>query len=190
VAISAVLISSAGTAAAATSSDPGAGPAPPKAQPNSIPPDDGTAYPPEISGYSEGDAYASPESVGTGYDGSYARCKTVHAFRQWKTVWGSLLWRYFQQIRFCYNGAIVTNFWRDRWAETYPVAGFSAWSFDGHIGTNCTYEHCYPGRWGHWYEYAWTQGKFHACVIWICNYKYPSVSITVYGNGTWTASTS
>jgi hypothetical protein len=183
------LLAGAGTAAAATTSDPGTGPAA-KVQPNSIPPDDGPAYPVEISGYSEGDAYASPEDAGYSWDGSYARCKTVHAYRNWRNVWGALLWRYFEQIRFCWNGVVVTNFYRDRWAEVYSVAGVTAWSFDGHTGTNCVYEHCYPGRWGHWYEQAWTQGKFHACVIWICNYKYPVVSITVYGNGTWAASTS
>lgn len=140
---------------------------------------------PDNEGYTDGEASGSQtwESAGS-------RCKTVWARRTFKNWVGIWLWRYTQQISFCWNGSIVTNFYRERWPEVHNVLGFSPWSFDGHIGTNCQYEHCYPGRWGHWSETAWTQGKLSACVGPVCNYHYPLVTITVYGNGNWSWNTS
>jgi hypothetical protein len=132
-------------------------------------------------GYEEADS-------GSGYvtfNASYGLCRTVWARRTRKNLAGYVVWRYNEQINFCYNGSAVTLFSRARWPSE---VGWS-WGFDGHIGSNCTYEDCH-GRIGSYAEDAWTQGGFHACVIWICTHKYPVVYMTVYGNGAWGASTS
>ena len=140
---------------------------------------------PDGEGYTDGEAGAGPT-----WDTYGARCKTVWARRNFKNWFGVWLWRYTQQVTFCWNGAVVTYFYRDRWGEVHNILGFSPWNYQGHIATNCQYEHCYPGRWGDWAEGAWTQGKFSACAGSVCSYHYPFVNIVVYGNGGWNWSTS
>lgn len=140
-----------------------------------------------------GDGYSDQDvAVGAAYtDFSLGgSCRVVWARRNFKNLVGVWLYRYYQQIRFCWNGRTITYFYRDRFVDVNGLAGFNPWSFDGHVSTNCQYEHCYPGRWGHWSENAFTQGKFHACFTWLCNYRYPAVSITVYGDGSSDSATS
>jgi hypothetical protein len=123
-------------------------------------------------------------------DAAAGRCRTRWALRYSNNLVGLRQWEYYEQVRWCWNGSIVTQFWRDRWVGTTAWG----WGFDGHVSSNCIYEHCYPGRTGHWSEYANTEGHFHVCLGMIginyCRHRYPWVTITVYGNGSSSASTS
>ena len=158
-------------------------------EPSTIPIDGGCYDVYVDCGYTTGET-GGPYAEGVGMYGyspdAYAgRCRTVWAARVRRNAFGLVVWKYFQQVRWCWNGLAVTYFRRDRW----PAETNFGWAFDGHIGSNCVYEHC-SGRTGHWSANAWTQGQFRACVKWFCLYKYPIVSITVYANGTWGSSTS
>jgi len=132
-------------------------------------------------GTGSGTAWAVQESpfmyayTGDAYAG---RCKTVWARAERKNLFGLTVFRYYEQVRWCWNGSAVTYFRRDRWGADTNYG----WRFDGHIAGNCQIESC-PGKTGHYAETAWTQGKFHACVVWACMERLPIVSITVYANG-------
>jgi len=95
---------------------------------------------------------------------------------RFKTWWGHVGWRYWQQVEFCYNGDTVTRLYRNRWPET----NCCFWNFGGHTATNCDGEHC-TLHYGHWNELIWTQGQFQ--------YSQgireidPVVAIRVYGDG-------
>jgi hypothetical protein len=118
------------------------------------------------------------------------RCRTRWAARKQHNVAGGLQWSYYEQVRWCWNGSIVTHFRRDRW-----VGGTGYfWAWDGHVYSNCVVETC-PGMVGNWSELAATQGHFHVCLgailgIAFCRHKYPWITITVNANGTSSAYTS
>lgn len=108
--------------------------------------------------------------------------------RQYQVDWcnalGQTLFSYFQKIDWCYDGSKITNTpTRTRWGEVYVPL----WSYDGHIGNSES-----GGINQSSYE-AWTQGEFKLCAggdigcIW---HKYPWIDMTVYGDGTHSASSS
>jgi hypothetical protein len=107
---------------------------------------------------------------------SAAACKRVWAARVYRNVFGVVLWKYYQQQAFCYNGARITSLydWR-RW----PVVNSPGWDFRGHIGRART------GGAGTWHYGTWTQGHFAFCTAWCAAHLYPWVDIDVYGNGGW-----
>lgn len=158
-------------------------------EPSVIPNDGGCSDVYVDCGYTSGET-GGPYAEGVGMyayspDAYAGRCRTVWAARTRRNLAGFVVWRYYQQVRWCWNGLAVTYFRRDRW----PADTNFGWMFDGHVGSSCVYEHC-PGRTGQSSANAWTQGQFHACLKWFCSYKYPIVSITVYANGAWASSTS
>ena len=129
-------------------------------------------------GTGEGDSGVLTESWDK-YDGSPGTCRTRWARATRKNLLHMVVFRYYEQVRWCWQNNLITYFWRDRW----PSDTSFGWSFDGHIGTNCRYEHC-PGRGvGTYRTNAWTQGHFHVCVPSYCPHKYPLVNIWVHGDG-------
>jgi hypothetical protein len=113
-------------------------------------------------------------------DGRSSRCKRVWAARVLRNIFGTALWRYYQQQGFCYDGIRITSLydWR-RWAEVYV----SGWDFVGHVDRRIT------GRSGTWHYGTWTQGKFRLCFQFCVDTKLPWVDIDVYGNGGWSHKT-
>ncbi|MDQ2910887.1 MAG: hypothetical protein M3R39_07735 [Actinomycetota bacterium] len=113
------------------------------------------------------------------YAYSPGTCRTRYARATRHNLAWRIVFRYNEQVRWCWRGGVITYFWRDRW----PSDTSFGWSFDGHIGSNCAYEHCVGRGVGTYSTDAWTQGAFHACVGWYCPHKYPIVDIWVHGDG-------
>jgi hypothetical protein len=129
-------------------------------------------------GTGEGDSGIAIESAAA-YEYTPGPCRTRWARATRRNLIHLVVFRYTEQVRWCWNGNAITYFWRDRW----PSGTAFGWSFDGHVGTNCVYEHC-PGRGvGTYSTNAWTQGHFHVCVPSYCVHKYPIVNIWVHGDG-------
>lgn len=148
-------------------------------------PDPGTEYPAESCldpnidcGTGESDTGVLTESWDE-YDYAPGICRTRWARATRRNLAHLVVYRYNEQVRWCYRNNVITYFWRDRW----PSATSFGWSFDGHIGTNCAYEHCPNRGVGTYSTDAWTQGHFHVCVTWYCTHKYPIVDIWVHGDG-------
>ena len=135
-------------------------------------------------GFAESDVGPTyePMSVYGSPDAAYGRCRTVHAIARRRNLAYLVVFEYVQQVRFCWNGSVVTYFWRDRWPQSLNFG----WTFDGHVWTNCgpyDADHC-SGKRGVWSATASTKGQFHVCMIYaICRSRVPTVSVTVYGNG-------
>jgi len=95
-----------------------------------------------------------------------------------KNVIGMTLWKYTQQIDWCYDGSKVTSKFRTRYGTVY----MPFWKFNGHIGNQ------EQGGEGQWSYRAWTQGEFSLCLggnIGCIQHVYPWIDMTVYGNGGW-----
>ena len=135
-------------------------------------------YPYITCGTGEGDTGTYTQGWDA-YEHSPGTCRTRWARASRRNLVGMILFRYNQQVRWCWRNNRITYFHRDRW----PSDTSFGWSFDRHIGSNCTYEHC-PGRGvGTYSTDAWTQGSFHVCVTSFCVHKYPIVDIWVHGDG-------
>jgi len=111
-------------------------------------------------------------------------CHSCQYQVDWCNALGQTLFSYFQKIDWGYDGLQITNTpTRTRWGEVYVPL----WSFDGHIGNSES------GGINQWSYEAWTQGEFKLCAggdigcIW---HKYPWIDMTVYGDGTHSASSS
>jgi hypothetical protein len=129
-------------------------------------------------GTGTGDSQTLTESWDA-YEYAPGTCRTRWARATRRNLFWMVVFHYNEQVRWCWQNGVITYFWRDRWASG---TAFS-WSFDGHVGSNCIYEHC-PGRGvGSYRTNAWTQGHFHACVPSYCVHKYPIVNIWVHGDG-------
>jgi hypothetical protein len=127
-------------------------------------------------GYDEGLTY---------YDATTdTSCKAVRAARVWKSWYFWVVWKYWERVNWCYSGGRITQLARYRWPE---IDG-PLWSFDGNVASNCS-EYCSEFAGGGWAQ-LWTEGQFHACWTGYCNYKTPSVTITVNGYGGWGYNTS
>ncbi|MGB2876085.1 MAG: hypothetical protein WBB76_11515 [Gaiellaceae bacterium] len=129
-------------------------------------------------GSAEYDGGVSTESWAA-YEYSRGMCRTRWARATRRNLAWIIVFQYTEQVRWCWNGGRITYFWRDRW----PSDTKFGWTFDGHIGTNCTYEHCSGRGVGAYSADAWTQGSFHACITWFCVHKYPIIDIWVNGDG-------
>jgi hypothetical protein len=129
-------------------------------------------------GTGEGDTGTVTESWAA-YEFASGTCRTRWARATRRNLLRFAVFRYNEQVRWCWRGGLITYFHRDRW----PSDTAFGWSFDGHVGSNCTYEHC-PGRGvGTYSTNAWAQGSFHVCVPSYCVHKYPLVNIWVHGDG-------
>jgi hypothetical protein len=113
------------------------------------------------------------------YQYSTGSCRTRWARATRHNLFWIVVFRYNEQVRWCWKGGVITYFWRDRW----PSDTRFGWGFDAHIGTNCAYEHCNGRGVGTYSTDAWTRGAFHACLPKICVYKYPFVDIWAHGDG-------
>ena len=76
------------------------------------------------------------------YAYSAGTCQTRYAYATRRNLAGFVVFRYNEQVRWCWRGGLLTYFWRDRW----PSDTSFSWAFDGHIGSNCTYEQRPRGR--------------------------------------------
>ena len=148
-------------------------------------PDPGTEYPADSCYDPNIDCGSGDSETGVlteswdAYDYSPGTCRTRWARATRRNLAHLIVFRYNEQVRWCYRANLITYFWRDRW----PSNTAFGWSFDGHIGSNCIYEHC-PGRGvGTYSTNAWTQAEFHVCITWYCTHKYPLVNIWVHGDG-------
>jgi len=118
-------------------------------------------------------------------------CSPKHAWARWtyKNLVGVVLWKYTEQVDYCFTGSAVTYFYRNRWADLpsiLPVIGFNPWKFDGNISDSCTNEHCFIRGYRAASRTATTQGQFEVCglkFIGVCNNQTPRLSITVFGDG-------
>ena len=129
-------------------------------------------------GSGEGDSGTMTERWDA-YEYAPGTCRTRWARATRRNLFRFVVFRYNEMVRWCWRNNAITYFWRDRW----PSDTAFGWSFDGHTGTNCVYEHC-PGRGvGTYSANAWTQGHFHVCVPSYCVHKYPLVNIWVHGDG-------
>ena len=146
--------------------------------------DEGSCCDPDVEcGWDEQDAgafQASPDEYGYSADAYEGRCKTVYAVRTRKNMYGFVMFRYYEQVRWCWNGIVTTYVWRDRW----PADTNFGWGFDGNVSSNCNEDHCESLAGGN-SATAWTQGSFHACLTWFCIHKYPIVSISVAADGSY-----
>jgi hypothetical protein len=114
--------------------------------------------------------------------------KPVYSKYTYSNLVGVVLWEYIQQVYFCHTGKEVTYFYRYRWGvvkSAIPVGDWSPWQFDGHINNSCGSEHCFKRGYRAPSRTAWTEGQFHVCLakVVVCAYKTPTVSLTVYGDG-------
>jgi hypothetical protein len=112
------------------------------------------------------------------YNYSFGTCRTRHASAIRRNLFWFVVFKYNEQVRWCWANNKITYFWRDRW----PSDTRFGWAFDRHTGSNCIYEHCNNRGVGTYSTDAWTQGQFHVCLK-FCVYKYPSVDIWVHGDG-------
>jgi hypothetical protein len=135
---------------------------------------------------------SSPDCGGQDYENGYMEqandedwlinsfCRQARAYRQFKTWWGHVVWRYYQRVRWCWNGSVVTSLVRDRWPDTRCCF----WQFFGHVSSNCSNENC-TEKTGHAWENVQTVGSFRYCMAWCGREINPGVSISVSGNGSW-----
>jgi len=112
------------------------------------------------------------------YENSIGSCRTRWATATRRNIFWVTMYKYNEQVRWCWKDNRITYFWRDRW----PSDTHFGWAFDGHIGSNCIYEHCPNRGVGTYSTDAWTQGEFHVCLK-FCVYKYPKIDIWVHGDG-------
>jgi len=135
-----------------------------------------------VNGY-DGESYSEEPAT---YDAaSKTMCKLGHGKRFFKSWLGFKVWQYNEDVRYCYNGSVVTSSQRWRWAEIYGAASYY-WSFEGHVGNSCATESCSDQK-GTQYTYYRTQGKFKACWVLqftVCNERLPWVSIVASAMGT------
>jgi hypothetical protein len=125
------------------------------------------------------DVFCSPVSAPSG-----AGCRSVWAGRVRKSAAGIVVWRYRQEIDWCWNSTRtrITSVFRTRWGKTYVPL----WHFRGHIGNATAGGTCCS------YYKAFTQGKFEWCFAQIGGCvveKHPWVTIRVYANGSWSYAT-
>ena len=105
-----------------------------------------------------------------------ATCKSKKAGLQQQNALGGALWRYYEQIDWCYSSGKITQKTVTRWPEVvYPF-----WEFKGHTGLTQS------GGVGSTSFRSWTQGSFALCLpqVLCAQFKYPVVDITVRGDGT------
>jgi hypothetical protein len=140
----------------------------------------------ELDGYGDSIAYEGGEERVLSAACRYRR--TVHAGRQYKTWWGKLLWRYWEQVTWCYNGTRIQSVWRDRWPQTYCCL----WSFAGHIYNSCATEHCSElANGGPFGAHVSTVGTFKGCMAYVtaCRDVNPGVTIGFNAHGNWAVNT-
>jgi hypothetical protein len=105
-----------------------------------------------------------------------AGCRTKVVWIGIKNVLGSMLWKYFQKLGWCWrNGDVTTATPRCRgtWAEIY----FPLWDFKGHIGCDSS------GGVGQAFVRRWRQGKFQLCAAYCVQTKTPWVNVRGSGTG-------
>jgi hypothetical protein len=129
-------------------------------------------------GSGEGDSGVVAESWAA-YSFARGTCRTRWARATRRNYAWVVVYRYNEQVRWCWSGGVITYFDRDRWPSDTRLG----WAFDRHVAGNCVLERCTGRGVGTYSTDAWTQGQFHVCVGWYCTYKYPVVDIWVHGDG-------
>ena len=112
------------------------------------------------------------------YQYAAGSCRTRWVTARRRNYFWVTMYKYNEQVRWCWKSNKITYFWRDRW----PSDTHWGWAFDAHIGSNCIYDHCPNRGVGTYSTDAWTQGQFHVCLK-FCIYKYAKVDIWVHGDG-------
>ena len=97
-------------------------------------------------------------------------CRTKVAWIGIKNILGSILWKYFQKLGWCWKNGDVTSATprcRGTWAEVY----FPLWDFKGHIDCDSS------GGVGQSFVRRWRQGKFQLCAAYCVQTKTPWVNV-------------
>jgi hypothetical protein len=137
--------------------------------------------------FNEPDAWYELDDLGGADSYSYfGGCKNPYVFVKYKNRFGYVLWKYNQQVNFCWNGGTITYTFRSRWVYVNPI-WLNGWGFIGHVNSNCD-GGCY-GWWVGWsWATFWTQGKFEICSLPFhigCRSRYPLVGLNINGWGGW-----
>lgn len=150
----------------------------------------------DASGAAQNDGYYWEEEGGGDNEDGYAEegeaevdgrwwasvdeeCQTARFHRKFRTWFGRVVWRYYQQVMYCWNGNNLTWVHRDRWPETHCCF----WRWGGHVGNSCYSEHCTEMA-GRDSAYIVTVGQFQHCFKWGCvQERYPRVGMVIYNNG-------
>ena len=96
---------------------------------------------------------------------------------------GALAWSFHQTVNWCWKSGKVTSVTWSNWGVTGSQI-YNLWSYDGissRVNGGCV---------GCAHVYRRTYGHFHFCVTWVCNHRYPFVSHTVRGDGTYASDAS
>jgi hypothetical protein len=134
----------------------------------------------------------APHTAARHLSAAQSTCQPRPVYARWtyRNLFRLTLWRYTEQVYFCFTGSQVTYFYRYRWADLpslIPGIGWNPWSFEGHVNSNCAGEHCFLRDFRAPSRIAWTQGVFSVCGIYVagaCNHLQATVSIRVNGDGT------
>jgi hypothetical protein len=123
-------------------------------------------------------ALSTADDACAGY--SLGSCKTVTAWRKRVSSVGITVWKYWQRIYFCWRYPQITYLSRTRGGTVYTPC---CWDYQGHIGNSTSWN-------AKWSYRAFTEGRFYwNGPPWPMT-RTPEINMTVYGNGSWTYSTS
>jgi hypothetical protein len=113
---------------------------------------------------------------------AWTGCRTKVAWIGLKNIVGTVLWKYFQKLGWCWKNGKVTSATprcRGTWAEIY----FPLWDFKGHIECESS------GGVGQSFVRRWRQGKFQLCAAYCVQTRTPWVNVRGSGTGvfSWSA---
>ena len=130
------------------------------------------------------------DSTVTCSDGSAASCKSRKVWVALKNVHGSVLWRYYVGVEWCYRRGLVTSVRYTRWPQITGWGEFYGWQFAGHVAWSAYPNYIQPGHTYSprtSYSRAHSVGKFRRCVTFGASYcwgeRYGRLDVVVYGNG-------
>ena len=120
-------------------------------------------------------------------DGAVSRCRRVQQYLTFKAIATRMkIWRYTQEVEWCWNGTKITSIQRDRYPQLFDPGAWY-WDFKGHTYSSCmTYQDGFSPCWekrGQSTAYIATQGKFQACIWKGCWTKLPGLYMNINAKG-------
>jgi hypothetical protein len=105
-----------------------------------------------------GDGYSFYVDNPDGVDYASGNCRTKTAGIQRVNWFGWTMWRYRQQVQWCWSGGVITYINRYR----YPSDMTYTWQFNGHVANSCGAENCSDMA-GRYSAFLATTGSFSYC---------------------------